>query len=191
LHSGVGMNDRESAARVVSEAILHALEADPKTREPLNAFIVWTEIGKGFAGLLERKGASVGLLRSLIEGWCTSRGAPEEVDLARWAYALEPDRRMSVVEIGEALCRAQFQIERALVASGHVEGADSVRDAFLTTVRGWFPLGIRLLRSFPIGRGADERELCGALRAWCRRYLQKDTEGAKDLGVRMARSEAA
>lgn len=183
--------DRNASSRVVYEAILRALAADPKTREPLNALVVWTEIGKGFAGLLDRKGADVGLLSRLIQAWSRDRGAAPRCDLSHWAYAVPQESRLTVAEIGEALRRAQFQIERALVASGHTEGADAVREAFLTSVRGWFAAGPQILRAFPAARAATQAEVWAALAAWCERYLPKDPASAKDLGVRIAREAPA
>jgi hypothetical protein len=57
----------------------------------------------------------------------------------------------------------------------------------LTTVRGWFPVGPQIVRSFPTARGIREAERLGVLVAWCERYLPRDPASAKDLGVRISR----
>lgn len=174
------------AAQQVFEAIHEALAATEKTREPMNALILWTELGKGFAGKLERQGADVGLLERLAEGYCRKAGADEVVDLARVAYRVEPELRMSSDEAADALGRVTRGIEQRLTAEwGDLGADDKVRDTFLAAVRGWFPVGLDIMRSMPAFRAGDERAVHSALCAWCARYLPKDASGPKELGVRV------
>jgi hypothetical protein len=177
--------DHVAAARVVYEAIASSLDRSPRTRDPTNALVVWTELGRGLAGLLDRKGADPGLLGRIVDRWCVDRGA-ETVDLNRWIARSADADRLTVGEIAEALRRIQFRVEQSLVAAGHDgEAPDAIREAFLVTVRGWFPVGLSILRGCPAARQATEAQVMGALRAWCRRYLPEDPSAAKDLGVRI------
>ncbi len=175
------------AAQAVFEAIHEALDHDDRTREPMNALVIWTELGKGLAGKLERQGADVGLLGRLIDGYCREKalavGAP--VDLGAWAYRVAPERRLSHEEAARAISRVQRAIGDRLAAIwGDGDGAAHTREDFLATVRGWFPAGLDVFRSLPAARGRDDMDVHAALAAWCDRYLPKDGSGPEDLGVR-------
>lgn len=170
----------------IRDAITNNLAADEATREPMNALIVWTELGKGLCGTLDRKGADLGLLGRIIEQWCAERGAVD-VDLAGWAYRVDPEKRLSQDALASALQRLQTSVERALTPVADAAGEDGGRTAFLIAVKGWFPAGLAVFRALPAAAGATEAQLLGALRAWCHRYFPKDPAGPADLGVRMTR----
>lgn len=177
------------ASKVVFETLRRVMAQDPKTDEPLNALIVWTELGKGLSGTLDQVGAEPGLLRRVIEENCRKRGMEPEVDLARWAYRLEGKQRVGKLELAMAVKGAQAALEDALpqLTAESQSGDEGRKKLFLLVVRGWFPLGLELLRAFPAGRAASERELWGALWAWCDRYLPKGGSGAAELGVKVER----
>ena len=181
----------QTAALGVFEAIHQALLATEKTREPMNALVVWTELGRGLAGKLDRQGADVGLLGRLTEEYCKQHGRESGVDLARWAYQVEPELRLTREETGAAIARVQREIEQRLLAEwGDGGGEERQREYFLATVRGWFPVGLDILRSFPASRGASDADVHAALAAWCTRYLPKDTSGPSELGVRSEKARA-
>ncbi len=163
-----------------------ALDADPRTREPLNALIVWSELGKGLSGTLDSKGAEPGLLRRLIEDWSVRSGAPE-VDLGAWAYQLPPTERLSQDALAQILRGVQGEVERSVLPIIESAGEDGGRAAFIAVVKGWFTTGIAILRTFPAGRRASELALRGALRGWCARFLPRDESGPAELGVRVVR----
>lgn len=182
---------RAPAARAVRDAILDALLVDEKTREPLNALVIWTELGRGLAGKLERQGADAGLLRRLIAAHCTERSGGAPVDLDAWAYRVEPARRLSADELGRALARVQRGIGERLAAMwADGDGGAHTREDFLAAVRGWFPAGLAIVRSLPAAAGHGDAEIHAALGAWCGRYLPDDTAGPEELGVRRERSRA-
>ncbi len=180
--------DRRDALAVF-EAIHAALEQDEKTREPMNALVIWTELGKGLAGKLERQGADVGLLARLIDGYCHERAAgAQAIDLGAWAYRVAPERRLSHEEAARAITRVQRAIgDRLGALRGDGDGGAHTREDFLATVRGWFPAGLDVFRSLPAARDRDDAEVHAALAAWCDRYLPKDTSGPEELGVRRER----
>lgn len=177
------------AATLSFQAIHAALADDPKTLEPMNALAVWTELGRGLAGTLENKGASRGLLQEIIEEYCRERGAQEDVDLGRWAYRLPPERRLEPRELGAAMRRVMRALEERLpelCAEAETE-TEKERELFLAVVRGWFPVGLDIVRALPGAAAAGDGARLGALRSWCGRYLPQDTAGAKELGVRVER----
>ncbi|MHB8878104.1 MAG: hypothetical protein ACYC8T_30775 [Myxococcaceae bacterium] len=176
-------------ATAVFETIHRALAAEPKTREPMNALVIWTELGKGLAGTLERVGAEKGLLRQVIASYCREKGAADGVDLSRFAYRLEGKERLGKLEAAMAMKRVQAELEEALPElTAEASATDEARKKlFLAVVRGWFPVGLDIMRALPGGREAKEPEQLGALRAWCERYLPVDTSTPADLGVRVSR----
>ncbi|MCC6554900.1 MAG: hypothetical protein IT372_18155 [Polyangiaceae bacterium] len=179
------------AATLSFKAIHTALAADERTREPMNALAIWTEIGRSLSGTLEQKGASPGLLREVIADHCRERGAAPGVDLGRWAYRLAPEDRLSSKELGAAIRRVMRGIEEALpelVAEAET-ATDKHRELFMAVVRGWFPVGLDIVRALPAGAAASEAERLGALGAWCERYLPGETAEARDLGVRVERAQ--
>lgn len=190
LHSAPAARG-SSAARAVHEAILAALALDERTAEPMNALVIWTELGKGLAGKLDRQGADVGLLGRLIASYCATKAGGTGVDLGAWAYRVEPSRRLSRDELGRALTRVERQVgDRlgALWADG--DGGAHTREDFLATVRGWFPVGLEIVRSLPAASGRGDAEIHAVLAAWCERFLPKDTSGPEELGVRRERGGA-
>ncbi len=184
------MTAADDAAAAIRDAILGALDADPATREPLNALVVWTELGKGLAGTLDRKGADLGLIDRVIAQHARARGAAD-VDLAAWLPHVAADRRLTPDAVATSLRRVQTAIERAAqpLAQGSEGGGgpDGGRAVFLAVVKGWFPAGVSILRALPGRADADESHLVAALAAWCARYLPKDPSGARDLGVYVTR----
>lgn len=186
------MSSGHEAAVLSFQAIHAALAASERTKEPMNAFVVWTELGRGLSGALEKKGASPGLLLDIITEYCSSRGAREGVDLARWAYHVPPDRRLSASEIAAAMRRVTRELEERLpeLAAEADSATEKERDLFLAIVRGWFPVGLDILRAMPGGEGAADADRLGALAGFCRRYLPADTSGPRDLGVRAVREAA-
>jgi hypothetical protein len=182
-------------------AIARGLFSDPVTSEPMNALAIWTELGKGLCGTLDRKGADVGLLGRIVDRWCAERGAVD-ADLGQWAYRVDPSLRLSADDLALALQHIERQLEPVLglaeaargsapaPASGDVpDDDDGGRARFLLVVRAWFPLGLTILRSFPRARAAYPPELLGALRSWCSRFLPHDPSGPSDLGVRVVKQE--
>lgn len=178
-------------ATTVFETIHRVLAAEPKTREPMNALVIWTELGKGLAGTLERIGAEKGLLRQVIATYCREKGAADGVDLSRWAYRLEGKARLGKIETAQALQRVQAELEAALpeLAADAETGGDARRQMFMAVVRGWFPVGLDIVRALPGAKTADDATRLGALRTWCERYLPEDAAGPADLGVRVTRGE--
>lgn len=174
------------AARAVNEAIRAALDADDKTRDPMNALVVWTELGRGLSGKLERQGADAGLLARLItqhSGSLDHGAAP--IDLGGWAYRVPAERRLTREDAVRAFSRLERAIGDKLAehwADG--DGGAHVREDFLAVVRAWYPIGLEIFRSLPAARDATDAEIAAALAAWCDRYLPKDTSGPEDLGVR-------
>lgn len=174
-----------AAAVAVFEAIHAGLALEAKTREPMNALVIWTELGKGLAGKLEQQGADVGLLGRLVAGYCKEKAHDRAIDLGAWAYRVAPERRLSHEEAARAIHRVQRTIGDRLAAIwGDGDGAAHTREDFLATVRGWFPAGLDVFRSLPAARDRDDAEVHAALAAWCDRYLPKDGSGPEDLGVR-------
>lgn len=174
----------------VSTAITSALDADPRTADPLGGLVVWTELGKALAGALERKGADVGLLGRIIDDWSRATFAPS-VDLDGWLYRVPPERRLGRADLARALARVQAAVEAVVAPLAEEVGEDGGRAVFLAVIKGWFAVGLALFAALPAARGASEAEVRGALAAWCRRYLPKDPSGPEDLGVRLARPRQA
>lgn len=174
------------AARAVNEAIRAALDEGDKTREPMNALVVWTELGRGLSGKLERQGADAGLLARLITHHCGARneGAPP-IDLAGWAYRVPVEQRLTREDAARAISRLERAIgDRLAERWADGDGGAHVREDFLAVVRAWFPIGLEIFRALPAARDATDAEIAAALAAWCDRYLPKDTSGPEDLGVR-------
>lgn len=161
----------DATADVVRRTLLRCLAADPQTREPMNALVAWTELGKGLSGTLDDVGGEPGLLRKLICSYGIDHGAG--VELSRWAYRVEPDRRLSPAAAAAALQRIEGELSEVL--SEHAERAEHSADArralFVTVVKGWFPVGLDIMRALPNGAVASEEVLLGALSAWCERHL--------------------
>lgn len=186
------MASQHTQAQAVFQAIHGALAADARSREPMNALVLWTELGKGLAGTLERVGAGKGLLREVVDRHCAEKGAAKDCELSGWAYQVEAKQRLGPVAAGVALRRIQEAIENAvpeLVAEGTM-GDEGRKKLFLTIVRGWFPVGLDIFRALPAGRTAGEAELYGALEAWCLRFFPVDSAAGADLGVRVERGAA-
>ncbi len=173
-------------SRAVHQALASALAADDRTAEPMNALVIWTELGKGLCGTLDRKGAEIELLGRVVDRWCRERGA-SEVDLTGWAYRVDPARRLSSADLAGALQRIQAEVERVVAPVAETTEDDGGRAAFLAVVEGWFPAGLDILRSFPAARGAPPADVLGALRAWCARFLPRGEAGPAELGVRLVR----
>jgi hypothetical protein len=180
------MTDHE-ISREVNAAIRRVLDGNPKMGVPMNALLVWTELGKGLCGTLERKGADVGLLGRLIAGWCSAERAAD-VPLAGWLWRLEPDERLTQREVGDTLRTLEREVVTCVRPILDEAGDDGPRRAFITVVRGWFPVGVAILGATPRGRSATREELLGALAAWCDRFLPRDPAGPSELGVRVVRS---
>ena len=183
--------NRTDSAMAVFESIHEALRATDKTREPMNALVIWTELGKGLAGKLERQGADPALLKRLCVGYCRDGdggGAP--IDLVTWAYRVEPELRLDEREVSAALSRAVRAIEQRLLGErGDTGQEERQQEYFMATVRGWFPVGLDIMRSLPTFQRSSEAELHAALGAWCSRYLPDDPSGPAELGVRMEKHE--
>ena len=170
----------------VTEAIWTALQSDPATADPMNALLLWTELGKGLAGTLERKGADLGLLRRTVLAHCGP--APEATVLARWFYRVEPERRLARETVAASLARIEQAIEKASAPLAHQStGGEGQRNLFMAIVAGWFPVGPSILRCLPEGARATEQQVLAALGGWCSKYLPEDPSGARDLGVRVTR----
>jgi hypothetical protein len=178
------------AGNAVRRAILEGMARDQRTAEPMNAMVIWTELARGLCGTLDRKGAEIERLGGVVDRWCRDRGAME-VDLDRWAYRVEPERRLDAAALGAALQRIQLDIERTVQpvvdASGGEGEGDGGRAAFMAVVDGWFPAGLAILRSFPAASRAPAGQVLGALRAWCARFLPRSEAGPAELGVRVVR----
>ena len=160
-------------ADAVCEAILRALGTDPRTAEPMNALVAWTEVGRGLCATLEARGAGGGLVLQIVDRWC-DEGSAAAVDFRALRYPLPEEGRLRPAEIGEAVARVALEIRE------HLEPAtdgDGERAAFLTVLRGWLPAGLAILGNFPAGQGASPEALLGALRSWCRRWLPGDGAG--------------
>ncbi|MFO0758297.1 MAG: hypothetical protein U0359_17525 [Byssovorax sp.] len=180
--------DKSDSAMAVYEAIHDALRATDKTREPMNALVLWTELGKGLAGKLEQKGADRGLPSRLCAGYCAQAGAGEPVDLARWAYRVEPGERLDMAELAAASSRVLRSIEQRLLADqGDTNLEERQRDYFHGHGARLVPRGPRHHAIAPALRGASDAQVHAALGAWCARYLPRDTTGPADLGVRLER----
>jgi hypothetical protein len=180
------MNEQATLAfRVINDA----LASDPKTREPMNALVIWTELGKGLAGLLETLGADLGLFRSIIQKHCEGVSRSASVDPNRWFYRLAPEERLDAPGVAEAIRRIEHALEQALPQlSAEASQADEGRkNAFLAVAKGWFPVGLEILKAIPAARGADELERLAVLWAWCERYLPASGATPAELGVRVER----
>ena len=181
--------DPIETATLSFRAIHAALADDPKTREPMNALTVWTELGRGLAGTLEKKGASPGLLREIIAEYCHHRANDATADLNRWAYLIPPEERLTQKEVALAMRRVMSALEARMpeLAAQAETATDKERELYMAVVRGWFPVGLDIVRALPRGAASDEGERLAALGAWCERFLPAETAAARDLGVRVAR----
>lgn len=163
----------DGTADAVRRALLRCLATDPRTQEPMNALVAWTELGKGLSGTLDDVGAERGLLRKLICAYGIEHGHGDEIDLARWGYRLAPERRLDPEATADALRRAEAKLSEVLAE--HLEQAsrspDARRALFVAVVKGWFPVGLDIMRALPAGNAASEAALIGALAAWCERHL--------------------
>ncbi|MEB2284691.1 MAG: hypothetical protein B6D46_13695 [Polyangiaceae bacterium UTPRO1] len=169
-----------SAPTKVREAIHRCLAASPKGREPMNALVVWTELGKGLAGTLEEVGVGRGMLRNIIVAHCMDRGAAPDVDLERWAYRVEPEERLTAAETAAVLQHTEAELAQALpeLARRSEGSPETRRRLFVTVAQGWYPVGLDIVRTLPAARQAPESALLGALAAWCARYLPESASGA-------------
>ena len=181
------MHERESTAAF--QAIHQALAAETRTREPMNALVVWTELGKGLAGMLEQAGGEKRLLRETIDRYCDEKSAAPGADLSLWAYQVPAAERLTREETASALQRLNRALEQALpkLAAAAEAGDEGRRSAFLAVVRGWFPVGLDLVRSLPRSATSSEQQRLAALRAWCDLYLPHDEAGPAGLGVKVSR----
>lgn len=143
----------------------------------MNALVTWTELGKGLSGTLDDVGAERGYLRKLICSYGMDHGA--EVDLGRWCYRVAPEDRLDPEAAAAALQRAEAEL--AEVLSEHLERASRVPEArqalFINVVKGWYPVGLDIMRALPAGAAATEEALIGALSAWCERHLPTGETG--------------
>lgn len=181
-------SEESPVADAVRAAILDALDADPKTRDPMNALVVWTELGRALQGTLVRKGGDAGLLRGAISRWCLSAATGNSADLDRWAYRLEPEQRLTAAELAAALLRVQIGCDRALSDLARASGDDGGRVVFLALAKGWFPAGLQIVARLGAPRAAPSADVIAALGAWCDRFLPSDPAAGKDLGVYVTRS---
>jgi hypothetical protein len=161
----------DATATAVRKTLLRCLAEEPKTREPMNALVAWTELGRGLSGTLEDVSGDRGLLRKLIYEYGHDHAAT--IDLSRWLYRLEGKERLDAEEIASALRRIEDALEDVLAA--HLEKAELSPDArralFVAVVKGWFPVGLDIMHALPAGSLASDEALLGALTAWCERHL--------------------
>lgn len=176
-------------AKLAYHAILDGLIEDDKTRDPMNALVVWTELGRGLSGTLDKKGAEPGKLRDIVGAWCRTSALDGAKSLERWTYRVPPERRLDAKDIGTAMRRVMRRLEAALpdLAAEAEADADKSRELFLAVVRGWFPVGVLLFAALPSAQRATKDARLAALGAWCERYLPKDDSSPRDLGVRVVR----
>lgn len=168
-------------------AIIAALQSDRATQDPMNALVVWTELGRGLAGTLDRKGADVGLLGRIVGDYAAKAGTTP-VQISDWVYCVPPERRLTRDDLARTLRTVQTAVDRVISPAVAALGDDGGRAAFLIVVRAWYFAGLAILRSLPGRSQAPDADLVGALGAWCARYLPRDASGPGDLGVRMTRS---
>ena len=179
------MHTETTPAGTLSRQLLRDMfAAHDKTRDPVNALVVWTEIGRALAGTLERQGASPGLLRRIVVDYARGEAAGREIALDRWIYRLPAEARLDKQELAQLMSDAAAALAAVTPAAFERSGEPGVRELFLEAVHGWFPLGLEIIRSLPAGTGADRAGLVGALGAWCARYLPDDPAGPRDLGIR-------
>lgn len=175
-----------SPAGTMSRQVLRDMfAAHDKTRDPVNALVVWTEIGRALAGTLERRGASPGLLRRVILDYTRREAGGRDVTLDRWIYRLAPEARLDKQELAQLMSDAAAALAAVTPAAFERSGEPGVRELFLEAVHGWFPLGLEIVRCLPAGTEADRAGLVAALGAWCARYLPDDPAGPRDLGIRV------
>ena len=178
-----------SRAKLAYHAIVEGLSEDEKTRDPMNALVVWTELGRGLSGTLDKKGAEPGKLRGIVAAWCRTREVDGEQNLGRWTYRVPAEKRLDAKDIGAAMRRVMRRLEEAmpeLTTAAENDGEKS-RELFFAVVRGWFPVGVVLFEGLPSARQATKEARLAALGAWCERYLPKDDSSPRELGVRMVR----
>ncbi|HLK93198.1 MAG TPA: hypothetical protein VKZ18_25110 [Polyangia bacterium] len=180
------METQTTPSGTLSRQVLRDMfAAHDKTRDPVNALVVWTEIGRALSGTLEKRGASPGLLRRIIVDYARREAAGREFALERWIYRVPPEERLDKEELAQLTSDAATALAAVTPAAFERSGEADLRALFLEAVHGWFPLGLELVRALPAGAGADRSALVGALGAWCARYLPDDPAGPRDLGIRV------
>ncbi|MBI3201905.1 MAG: hypothetical protein HYZ29_10210 [Myxococcales bacterium] len=160
----------------VRRAILSTLAADPKADDPVNALIVWTELGRALSGTLDDVAAGAGYIKKLTSAWFETQGAEAGVDLRRFIYRVDEERRLQPAEIKRLAASVEAAIEQGLPELAHAahEGAGGRQALFLAVVKGWFPVGLELFQALPAGQTSSEAEVLGAFWAWCLKYLPDD-----------------
>ncbi len=179
------MKTNHPAAKLTYKTIGRKFQSFPKIKEPMNALIVWTELGKGLAGTLIEKGAEPDLLIQTIENWCKDKQAVLEVDLSKWAYSVPKENRLSQKELAEILDQMTTDLEKEL-SEWLVQAQTSEEDRlglFIEVVRGWFPVGLDIVQTSK--QFTSKEDQLGVMLAWCKKYFPKNTSGSKDLGVRV------
>lgn len=163
----------------VRRAILSTLASDPKTDDPVNALIVWTELGRALSGTLDDVAAGAGYIKKLASAWFEAEGAVAGVDLRRFIYRVDEGLRLQPAEIKRLTLRVEEALEQALPELAHAahEGASGRQALFLAVVKGWFPVGLELFRALPAGQSSSDAEVLGAFWAWCLKYLPDDRPG--------------
>lgn len=163
----------------VRRAILSTLASDPKTDDPVNALIVWTELGRALSGTLDDVAAGAGYIKKLSSAWFEAEGAVANVDLRRFIYRVDEGLRLQPAEIKRLTLRVEAALEGALPELAHAahEGASGRQALFLAVVKGWFPVGLELFRALPAGQSSSDAEVLGAFWAWCLKYLPDDRPG--------------
>jgi hypothetical protein len=180
------MQTQSTPAGTLSRQVLRDMfAAHDKTRDPVNALVVWTEIGRALSGTLEQRGASPGLLRRMILDYARQEAAGREIALERWVYRVPPEVRLDDKELAQLMSDAAAALAAVTPAAFERSGEPDLRELFLEAVHGWFPLGLELIRALPAGAEADRSALVAALGAWCARYLPEDPAGPRDLGIRV------
>ncbi len=172
-----GDPEHDATLEAVRRTILECLAADPKTDDPVNALVVWTELGRALSGTLDEVGAGRGYIKKLSSAWFEERRATPDVKLDKWIYRLDEQRRLGPDEIKRASLRVDEALAQALpeLARASSESPGGRQALFLAVVKGWFPVGLELFRALPAGQTAQEADVLGALWAWCLRYLPDDS----------------
>lgn len=172
-----GDPEYDATLQTVRRTILQCFAADPKTDDPVNALVVWTELGRALSGTLDEIGAGRGYIKKLSSAWFEERRAAPGVKLDRWIYPLDVQRRLAPDEIKRASLRVDEALAQALpeLARASSEGPSGRQALFLAVVKGWFPVGLELFRALPAGQTANDAEVLGAFWAWCLRYLPDDS----------------
>lgn len=164
------------------------IRAHPKTQDPVNALVVWTEIGKALAGTIERQGAPLGLLRRIIADHGRGRVDVAAIDLSRWIYRVPAAKRMSQQELAVLMGEISSALATASAGAFETDGGNpDLKSLFLEVVKGWYPVGVEIVQRLPAAANAPASEIVGILTAWCEKYLPLDPTGPADLGVRVDR----